>query len=332
MGVRISKSGLASAVANAGCCGTIASVGLGAFENVHGREFVSINNQALRDEIARTRARTNRPFAVNIMGALSNYREFVKVCVEEGVAIIISGAGLPLDLPQYDPERKVRLVPIVSSARALSIIIRKWQKNYQRQPDAVIIEGPMAGGHLGYAPEELDSISPESLFNTFTDVKNHLAEASLDIPIVVAGGIFDGTEAARFLREGASGVQMATRFVCTEECDADIRFKQEYLRATREDIVVIHSPVGLPGRVIMNPFVRKMVAGERIGFTCLYQCLKTCDPKKSQYCIAKALADAARGNFENAFAFAGQNAYRCTEITTVPKLVATLREEMEAAI
>ena len=332
MGVRISKSGLASAVANACCVGTIASVGLGAFENVPGNQYVSINNTALRSEIARTRALTDRPFAVNIMGVLTNYAELVTICVSEKVAIIISGAGLPLDLPKYDPEKVVKLIPIVSSARALSIIIKKWIKGYGRLPDGVIIEGPLAGGHLGYSQEDLLHLDPDSLFKTFTEVKSYLKEANHSVPVIVAGGIFDGKEAARFLRAGADGVQMATRFVCTEECDAHINFKMAYIKAEKEDIAIINSPVGLPGRVIVNPFVKKVMAGERIPFSCNYQCLKTCDPSRSPYCIAKVLADAAGGNFEKAFAFAGQNAWRCKEIIPVKKLVAMIVEEMNELV
>lgn len=332
MGVRISKSGLASAVANAGCIGTIASVGLGNFENVPGNEYVSINNNALRSELARMRVLTSRPFAVNIMGVLTNYHEFVKICVEEKVAMIVSGAGLPLDLPSFDPDKTVNLLPIVSSARALAIIIKKWQRNYDRVPDGVVIEGPLAGGHLGYSHEELKSADPESLMKTLHNVKHELAESHLKIPVIVAGGIFDGGQAVRYLQAGADGVQMATRFVCTEECDAHVNFKMSYINAKKENIVVINSPVGLPGRVIMNPFVKKVLAGEVVPFRCNYRCLKTCDPSKSPYCIAKVLADAAGGNLDEAFAFAGQNAYRCEKIFSVAELIDTIKNEMEQAL
>jgi NAD(P)H-dependent flavin oxidoreductase YrpB (nitropropane dioxygenase family) len=329
MGARISKAGLVTAVAITGCLGTMASVGLGDFEHEPNKDFVSINNKALKDEIAQIRTKTNRPFAVNIMGALSNYHEFIKVCVEEKVSIIVSGAGLPLDLPEYDPHNIVKLIPIVSSARALNIIIKKWQKHYHRQPDAVIIEGPLAGGHLGYSPDDLVNIAPDALFNIFSSVKQYLLDSNLKIPVIVAGGIFDGRDAARFLQAGAEGVQMGTRFVCTEECDAHLNFKKEYLRAKKEDIIIIKSPVGLPGRVVVNPFVKNIMTGEKISFRCSYHCLKTCDPHNSQYCIAKALLNAAKGNLDKGFAFAGQNAYRCNEITTVSKLVSSLQNEME---
>jgi nitronate monooxygenase len=190
----------------------------------------------------------------------------------------------------------------------------------------------LAGGHLGYSPEDLRNLDPDSLMKTFKSVKQFLSESNLTIPVIVAGGIYDGKEAARFLRAGADGIQMATRFACTDECDAHIDFKNEFLRAKKEDIVIINSPVGLPGRVIMNPFVKRVMAGERVPFRCNYQCLKTCDPARSPYCIAKVLADAAGGKLEAAFAFAGQNAFRCDKIIPVAELVDTLKKEIEVAM
>ena len=331
MGVRISRSGLVSAVANAGCVGTIASVGLGDFEYASGKEYVSISNAAIREEIRKTRTKTSRPFAINILGALSNYNELVKICVQERVAFIATGSRLPLDLPSYDPENRVGLIPIVSSVRALALIVRKWQKKYNRLPDAVIVEGPLAGGHLGYSREQLKQNDPDMLLEKFREVREYLTDLNLKIPLVVGGGIFDGKQAKRYLNSGADGVQMATRFVCTEECDAHINFKKEYLRAEEKDVVIIDSPVGLPGRVISNPFVQRMLAGERIPFHCNYKCLKTCNPAQSPYCIARLLAEAAAGNFENAFAFAGQNVHRCDKIVTVPEVIQAVEAEMKDA-
>jgi nitronate monooxygenase len=332
MGVRISMSGLASAVSNSGCLGTIASVGIGHFETLPRKDYVAVNNAAMKAEIALMRSLTKRPFAVNIMGALTNYSEFVKICVAENVDFIVTGAGLPLDLPAYDPDKRIGLIPVISSARAISVIVRKWQRNYNRSPAAIIIEGPMAGGHLGYSADELKTIGPDSLETTFQNVKNFLDKSNLSIPVIVAGGIFDGKDAARYLLAGADGVQMATRFVCTEECDAHINFKKEYLRAEKEDIVIIESPVGLPGRVITNPFVKRLLAGERVPFNCVYHCLKTCDPDHSQYCIATLLAQAAIGDFSKAFAFAGQNAYKCDQIISVAELINLLSCEIDEAI
>lgn len=332
MGVRISKSRLVSAVSNAGGLGTIASVGLGEFENLPGNEFVSVNNDALRVEIAKTRKLTNRPFAVNIMGALSNFYELVTVCVEEKVDILVTGAGIPLDLPKHVPLGGPLLIPIVSSAKALDIIIRRWQKKFDRSPAGVIIEGPLAGGHLGYSLEYLRTMSHNPLLDILKEIKVLLNEKNLKIPIIVGGGIFDGKEAYTYLKAGANGIQMASRFVCTVECDANINFKNEYLRAKKEDIVLLQSPVGLPGRVIKNQFVNFILEGNKVDFKCTYRCLKTCNPKESKYCIAKLLADAAAGHLENAFAFAGQNAYRCDTIVTVSELIETLKHEFHEAI
>lgn len=331
MGVRISKSRLASAVSNAGGLGTIASVGLGEFENLPGNEYVSVNNNALRTEVAKARKLTNRPFAVNIMGALTNYYELVTVCVEEKVDIIVTGAGIPLDLPKYVPVGGPLLIPIVSSAKALDIIIRRWKKRFDRCPAGVVIEGPLAGGHLGYSFEYLQTMSHNPLLGVLKEVKALLDENNIKIPIIVGGGIFDGKEAYKYLAAGANGIQMASRFVCTVECDAHINFKNEYLRAKKEDIVLLQSPVGLPGRVIKNQFVNSILEGNKVDFTCTYQCLKTCNPNESKYCIAKLLADAAEGRLENAFAFAGQNAYRCDTIVTVAQLVETLKQELYEA-
>lgn len=331
MGVRISMAGLVSAVSNAGCLGTLASVGLGRFENLPMGEFVKVNNIALREEIRKTRKLTNNPFAVNIMGALTNFYEFVNLCVEEKVDIIVTGAGLPLDLPQYVPANTTMLVPIVSSSKALYLIIKKWMKKYNRIPDAVIIEGPLAGGHLGYRFEELKDLNSDLLMTILQDVKTLLSDMSISIPIIVGGGIFDGETAARYLRSGADGIQMATRFVCTTECEAHINFKKEYLRANADDIVIINSPVGLPGRVIKNDFVERVLEGKTSIVKCKFKCLRTCDPNKAPYCIAKVLADAADGKLENAFVFAGQNAYRCTAIKSVFEVINEIKTEIEYA-
>lgn len=329
--MRISRAGLVSAVAKTGALGTLAAVGLGEFETLKGSEYVEVNNKALREEIAKIRAATDRPFAVNLMRALTNYEEFARVCAEEKVAIIVSGAGLPLDLPKLVPEKEIRLVPIVSAVKAFAFIVKYWKTKFDRQPDAVIIEGPMAGGHLGYTYEYLKEDHPTSLMDTFTAIKKFLEEKGLAIPVIVGGGIFEGKEAVPFLKAGAAGVQMATRFVCTDECDADIKFKQEYLRAKKEDIVIIQSPVGMPGRVVKNAFVEKILAGERAKFSCRYQCLRTCEPKVTPYCIAKVLTDAANGKLEEAFAFAGSNAYKCKEIVSVQKMVDTFLGEVKEA-
>jgi nitronate monooxygenase len=326
MGVRVSKANLASAVANEGCAGVISTVGLGDFENRPGSEFVKLNEQALRDEIRKARKMSDGIIGVNVMVALSNYENLAETAAEEGADLIICGAGLPLDLPSLTAKYKSRLVPIVSSARAFNIICRKW-KRYNKKPDAVIVEGAKAGGHLGFDYDELVSGKTRDLDEILTEVVAVANSFEPPIPVIAAGGIFDGKDIARVMNLGASGVQMATRFVCTDECDVHPNFKKAYIDAKKEDITIIDSPVGMPGRVINNAFVEKIKRGETVPFKCAYKCLKSCDPRTAPYCIAKVLLRAAEGHLEEAFAFAGENAYRCKEIVSVKKLVSELAEE-----
>jgi NAD(P)H-dependent flavin oxidoreductase YrpB (nitropropane dioxygenase family) len=332
MGVRVSRAGLASAVANEGGVGIIASVGLGDYENVPKNKFVETVNNALRAEIRKARSLTNGVIGVNVMVVLSNYEELVKVCVEEKVDLLICGSGLPLDLPKLTEGTDIKLIPIVSSARALNIIYRKWKQNYNRVPDAVILEGPMAGGHLGFAYNDIVNETTATLEQLVKELVDFTATLEEKIPVIAAGGIFDGHDIARFLKLGASGVQMATRFVCTDECDVDDDFKQAYLQAKKEDIAIIKSPVGLPGRVIKNDFTIRMMNGETIPFRCPHHCLRTCDPRTAPYCIAKVLGDASKGIFDNAFVFAGANAYRCNEIVPVRTLMNQLKEELASSL
>lgn len=330
MGVRVSKANLASAVANEGCAGVIASVGLGDYEHSAGADFVEVNDIALREEIRKARRQSSGVIGVNAMVAASNYESLVRVCVEEKVDLIISGAGLPLHLPEYTAGTNIKLIPVVSSARSLKLIYRKWMKDFNRCPDAVVVEGVMAGGHLGYSLEQLDFNSP-SLDEILADILEFTRQLPTPFPVIAAGGIFSGQEMAHYLRAGASGVQMATRFVCTDECDVDRQFKQAYLDAGTEDLTLIKSPVGLPGRVIRNAFVERIKNGQRVPFRCKYQCLRTCDPSTAPYCIAEVLAKASQGKLDESFAFAGSNAWRCNEIIPVKQLIHKIMQEYEAA-
>ncbi|OHB59568.1 MAG: 2-nitropropane dioxygenase [Planctomycetes bacterium RBG_13_44_8b] len=330
MGVRVSRASLASAVANEGCVGVIASAGLGQFENHPESEFAKVNAKALRDEIRKARSLTSGIIGVNIMVALTDYENLVKTAIDEDVDIIISGAGLPLHLPGYLNGKDIKLVPIVSSARALEIICRKWKGQFNKIPDAVIVEGVKAGGHLGYSYEDIINKTTFTLEQIIEGVIEIANSYNPNIPVIAAGGIFNGEDIAHFLGLGASGVQMATRFVCTYECDVHKNFKQAYLDAKAEDITIIPSPVGLPGRVINNSFVEKIKNGETMPFECSYQCLKTCDPRKAPYCIAKVLANAAEGNMDESFAFAGSNAYKCKEIVSVKSLIQQLVQELSS--
>lgn len=326
MGVRVSKSELASAVANQNGIGVIASVCLGKFEDYPKADFVQVNEQALRYEMQR--ARTLSPvgvIGVNVMVALANYENLVTTAIE-GADLLIVGAGLPLDLPQLTYGSSIKLVPIVSSARAFKIICQRWWKHYQRLPDAVVVEGPLAGGHLGFKRGEIEKHTLDKILIEVINVANTLAPS---VPVIAAGGIFDGKDIAHAIKLGASGVQMATRFVCTHECDVHENFKRAFLRAAVDGITIIDSPVGLPGRVIKNEFVERVLRGETKPVKCEFRCLKTCNPATAPYCIAKVLANAADGNLDEAFVFAGSNVTRCREIVSVSELMSSLVAEAE---
>ncbi len=332
MGVKVSGASLASAVANLGAVGVIASVGL-ALERSSSKEE---DARAVFAEIKKARTLTKGVLGVNIMVALSNYEDHVRAGVEAGVDLIISGAGLPLKLPQYVGDSKVKLLPIVSSAKAARIICEYWHRKYQRIPDAMVVEGPLAGGHLGFSFKEIahpERFLLERLTKEVIEViKPYEREYGQKIPVIAAGGIYTGEDIARFLKIGAAGVQMGTRFVATEECDVDIRFKQAYLKAKKEDVVIIRSPVGMPGRVIRNRFVEEVERGEKKPFRCDYRCLIPCEPKKVPYCIAYALLNAQKGDLDNGFAFAGANVWRVDRIVPVKGLMEELIKELSLSL
>ena len=331
MGVRVSGANLAAAVANTGCAGVIAAAGLSHFEDMPGAEFAKANEVALFAEIKKARSLSNGIIGVNIMVAMADYDNLVKAAVKGDVDMIISGAGLPMDLPALVGEKDIKLIPIVSSVRTFNIICKRWLSRYSRLPDAVIVEGPKAGGHLGYSYEEIESNTADSLENIVSEVLELANSFEKPIPVIAAGGIFDGEDIMKFLTLGAAGVQMATRFVCTDECDAHINFKNMYLNSAKTGLSIIKSPVGLPGRVVYNDFVEQIKNGKRIPFKCNYKCLRTCNPAKAPYCIAEVLANAALGKLDKSFAFAGTNAKRCSKIIPVAELVETLIKEMQDA-
>jgi len=339
MGVGISLAGLASAVANKGGIGVIASVGLAITKAEIGKTYRKDNIEGLRNEIRKAKTMTNGIIGVNIMVALTDFEDLFTASVEEGADIIFVGAGLPLRIPKLLTEKqreehKTRIVPIVSSPRAANIILRSWEKaNFY--PDGVVVEGPKAGGHLGFKEEQikdpdyaLEKILPEII----ETVKPYEERSGKKIPVIAAGGIYTGEDILKYLNMGASGVQMATRFVTTYECDADIKFKEAYINAKKEDIEIIMSPVGLPGRAIINGFIRDVKNGEKKPFKCPWKCLITCDYKTTPYCIAKALTNAQKGNLEDGFAFAGENAYRATEINSVEDVFESLIKEYRSAV
>jgi nitronate monooxygenase len=335
MGIGISLSGLASAVANEGGIGVIATAGIGMDEPDFSTNYLEANIRALRKEIRKARESTKGILGVNIMVALSNYADMVRTAVEEGIDIIFSGAGLPLNLPQLlNNTIKTNLVPIISSGRATAIILKKWSEKYNRLPDAVVVEGPLAGGHLGFKEQTIDDpeYSLEKLVpQVIQAIKPYEERYKKTIPLIAAGGIYTGKDIYRFFQLGASGVQMATRFVTTYECDASEKFKQTYVDSSKEDIVIIKSPVGMPGRAIKNEFLHEVSQGKRKPFKCPYHCIITCDYKNSPYCIAFALINAKKGNLSHGFAFAGENAYRAKGIISVKELIGILTEEYKDA-
>jgi len=333
MGVRISGVRLASAVSNEGALGVVASVGTG--EEWHDRSltYAARSYVSLRDMLQRTKALTPNPIAVNIMCALTNYDDLVKAADEEAVAAIISGAGLPLKLPALVTHRSIKLIPIVSSGRAADLICRSWWRKHHRLPDALVVEGSLAGGHLGFAMNDVTTthIPLEALVQDVLSVAAGYTHAhGLPIPVIAAGGVFTGRDLARFLQLGASGVQMGTRFVCTDECDASVQYKEAYLQCRQEDILVIQSPLKLPLRVIRNRFVERILSGEKMPFRCPYRCLTTSEPDTSPYCIAEALVNAYRGNMDAGFATCGANAYRVNRILSVRNLIQELVTDCRA--
>ncbi len=328
MAVGISLSGLASAVAEEGGIGVIGTAGIGMEEEDFFENFIEANIRALRKEIRKAKEKTKGIIGVNILVALSNFADMVKTALEEKIDIIFSGAGLPLDLPKYLKKGdKTKLVPIVSSGRAARIIAKNWIEKYDYIPDAFVVEGPLAGGHLGFKKEELKDpeITLETRLKEVLDEVKILEEKyDKEIPVIAGGGIYDGKDIAKFLKLGAKGVQMATRFVATYECDADEKFKEAYLKCKKEDI-----PVGLPGRAIKNEFLEAVERGEKKPYKCPFHCIRTCDYQNSPYCIAIALLNAKKGNFKYGFAFAGANAYRIEKIVKVKDLMAELVKEAE---
>ncbi len=335
MSVGISLSGLASAVANEGGIGVIGAAAIGMLELDFKTNFKEANKRALRKEIRKAKEMTKGIIGVNIMVALSDFEELLLVAIEEKADLVFLGAGLPLKVPfETLKNSSTKVVPIVSSARAADLIFRYWTKHYNYVPDAVVIEGPLAGGHLGFKKEQiydprysLENILPEVI----SVIRVYEKQFEKKIPIIVAGGIYTGKDIYKFIQMGADGVQMGTRFVATHECDADIQFKEAFVKCKKEDIIIIDSPVGLPGRAIKNKFLEEVKAGIKKPIKCLWKCLKPCDFKKVPYCIALALTNAKKGNLEEGFAFAGANAYRVNKIISVKELIESLLMEYKNA-
>lgn len=340
MGVGISLSGLVSAVANAGGIGVIATAGIGQFEPDLETNYKEANKRALRKQIQECKAKTDGIIGVNIMVALSDFDDLVQCAVEEEANMLFLGAGLPIRLPETLPlgrlgELPTKFVPIISSGKAANLIFRSWAKQFNHIPDAVVVEGPLAGGHLGFKREHIadpDYALEKLLPEVIAALKPYEKQFSKKVPVIAAGGIYTGADIYKIMQSGAQGVQMGTRFVATDECDGSDEFKEAYINCGKDDIAIIDSPVGLPGRAIRNAFLERISSGARETFKCPWKCLRTCDFKHVPYCIALALTNAKEGNMEDGFAFAGANAYRVDKIIPVKELIETLvAEYMDAA-
>lgn len=335
MGLGISWDKLAGNVSLEGGLGIISSVGTGYYENrkfidkeLNAKPFGSENfysTRGLRTVIENARKICgDLPLGVNIMYAANDYARVVKDACEAGINIIVSGAGLPTNLPEFTQNfKEIALVPIVSSAKALKIICKRWLQRYERLPDAVVLEGPLSGGHQGFTYEQC--LDPEfSLFNLIPQVKAEIKEWG-DFPLIAAGGIWDKNDIEKAISLGADGVQMGTRFIGTHECDADIGFKEVLLAAEEKDIELIKSPVGYPARGIRTNLIN--LVDKRMGpkIQCISNCVSPCqrgkEAKQVGYCIADRLFDAYSGKKESGLFFTGANGYKLKELISVKELM-----------
>lgn len=333
MGVGVSLSSLASAVTNAGGIGVISAAQIGYREENFENDALACNLRALKEEIKIAKEKCNNGIlGVNVMVATRGYAEYIQTAIESGIDLIISGAGLPTMLPKLVKDSIVKIAPIVSSVKAVKVILKLWDKHDNITADMVIIEGPRAGGHLGFKADELEAESAnfdETILNIIEEVKKYREKYSKDIPVIVAGGVFTGEDIAKYLKLGANGVQMATRFVATEECDASTEFKNAYVNCKKEDISIVKSPVGMPGRAILNPFVLETRIN-KIKVTKCYNCLTPCNPADTPYCISKALINAVNGKLDDGLIFCGDNAYRVDKISTVKEIMTELENDILA--
>lgn len=328
MGVGISMHKLAGAVAKAGGVGVISAAQPGFNDENFEKDIVNVNMKALAREIrlAKEIADGNGIIGVNLMVVSNNYEDYVKCCIDSGADIIISGAGLPMNLPKYT-DNKIKIAPIVSSAKACAVILQRWAKKNNTTADMIVIEGPKAGGHLGFTIEDAQNgIDMTEQIKGVLKIRDEYEQLfNKKIPVVFGGGVFDKADIEHYLNLGLDGVQMATRFVATEECDADIRFKQAYVAAEKDDVKIVKSPVGMPGRAIYNDFIKGTEGN--CGVKRCFNCMGRCNPKQTPYCISQALFNAARGNLDNALIFCGANVWKVKEITTVSKLFEELTAE-----
>lgn len=331
MGVGVSMHSLAGNVSKEGGIGIISTADIGYKENDFEKNPMQANLKAIGNEIkmAREIAGEDKIIGVNVMVALKNYSDIVKKCVDQKIDLIISGAGIPKDLPEYVDGSNTKIAPIVSSVRCCELIVKHWMKKYNYIPDMIVVEGPEAGGHLGFKKEELEqNLKLEDIIIEVVDyIKKIEKETGKEIPVIAAGGVWDSKDINKYLSLGASGVQIATRFVATHECDASREFKEAYVRAKSEDIKVIKSPVGMPGRAINNEFIKK-VEKENCKINKCYNCIKTCNVADSPYCITQALINSVKGNINEGLIFCGSNVSKIDKIVSVHDLMQELVYEL----
>lgn len=344
MGVGVSLSGLAGAVAAWGGVGIISTAQIGFRDKKFDADPIGCNLRAIKEEINKAKeiagkgkyeaGRTDTLgennnkvtglVGVNIMVATKKYEEYVKAAAEAGADIIISGAGLPMTLPDLVGRAKTMIAPIVSSLKSIQVITKYWLKKYDRLPDMVVIEGPLAGGHLGFRTEQMENIEELHYEGEIRRIIEYVNECGKihgkKIPAVVAGGIYSREDGEKCFAMGASGVQMATRFVTTYECDASAAYKEAYIQAGKEDIVIVKSPVGMPGRAIANSFIKRAEKG-RIPHKGCHSCIAGCRPDQTPYCITEALINAVEGNVEQGLVFCGANAYRAKKLEHVADIM-----------
>ena len=332
MGVGISLGRLAGSVAAEGGVGIISTAQIGFREPDFEKNPRQANMRAMETELKKAREIAGDGIVgFNIMVASNGYEEYVRRAAELGADVIISGAGLPVNLPEYVKGSNTAICPIVSTVKSAKVILKYWDKKYSRVPDLLVIEGPKAGGHLGFTREQLDAFTDEAYEAEIKGILEAAGEYSrkyqTEIPVITAGGIDSAKKVQHMMELGADGVQVASRFVTTWECDADEHFKQAYLRAGEKDIRIVKSPVGMPGRAIDNEFLHRVDAGERIVHKC-YRCLAKCNPSSTPYCITEALIHAAKGETEQALLFCGANTWKIKEMQSVSQVINELMKNI----
>jgi len=329
MGIGVSLGNLAGHVMKEGGLGVISAAQPGYLEHDFKTNTIEANLRAMKNEIIKARfiSNGNGLLGVNLMVAAEHYDVYAKAISQMDIDVIISGAGLPLELPTLSQNPDVLLAPIVSSAKAMVLLIKRWLSRANRLPDLIIIEGPLAGGHLGFSWDQLNTRSYPTLESILEDVLIALKDNNWDLPVFVAGGIYTNEDIKKFLELGASGVQMATRFITTFECDADIKFKEAFINAKESDIRYVISPSGYPGRAIDNKLVTTLMNQEKVKVKHCYNCLKPCNPATTPYCITEALIQAVKGNIDEGLVFTGVNGYRNKSIVHVFELIDELFPE-----